>query len=988
MKYLHFSNITKSNPMKKYFIFLIICFLAPQLFAKNEYIIHRTYYTPPGLVIDGGLTGDMKYVIAVDKGNAIRSWRYQSGRALKAIRTGTHKATTIVVHPTKPWVFSGGKDKNINIWDIKKGTQVKSLPGHEGPIKTLAISNNGELLLSGGNDAFIRLWQLEQNKVIGQIMESSRNVIDLAFHPSNKIMAWVNGQGEVKIWDISKKIVISSHRKHTKPVNEIAFSSKGSIIASASNDKTIILWDWKAKQLLTTFSGHNKPVTGLSFHPQNENLISCSADGTIILWDVRTRKRIDSLNLVDKPVKGCRFSIDGKKVLGIFQKNYVKTWSLGDKGFFASLKGHTNSVQSIDISKNGSTLISASQDNTIKIWNIKKNNHKLIKTFKLKNYRVEQIRFAPDNIHFATAGSNAEIRIWDRRKKKDDENLFISLRGHRGKINSIDYHPSQNLLISAGADKFIMIWNLDQKKFIYKHMAHKGQINTIRFSKTGDKYATGSMDRTAKIWSLKSNRQLFTLKRHQRGIRNVAFSPDGKTLASASDDKKIILWDVQTGKALKTLRGHDFIVSTADFSVDSKTLISSSRDKTVRLWDVSTGNFLKTLTGERDQITSVSINHPARLLAVSTLGTEINLLRLPKKYFASTTSSKKFFSEFSDNTSIAEEDVFSSGTDLESQGQTDPNQVSDQDIQTEIKVEEKDKIFEPVIEELDHELLSLQTELNRLLKIGNTCEDKDQIETISHRILNKMPDDQSAYFGIMKARIAEKDLPMVYVMSKFGYNAVYQKNQYDFSSTQQMNDFFGLWRDTVFSQMTMNDPSNMQLEFNDCNDQVQMIKLPQNLLFIDIPTEIIEKVFKQKIYIDFGIFSDLQDNATAFRDRLLALIDAIEETGVNDKVFKLDIVRKFIGGPGSGVYGYLTVNLTNVQQFGMSSNRALFQVKQEKPANAKLKTTYGWRSYLTDQHRIKTILLRKGNYYLKLNNKVRKAFMIIDNNQKINVVLN
>ena len=975
--------------MKNILLSLIICVLAPSLYAKSEYIIHRTYYTPPGLVLDGGLTGDLKYVIAIDKGFTIRSWRYQSGRALKAIRTGAHKATAIVVHPAKTVVYSGGKDKNINIWDIKKGALIKSLPGHDGPIKTLAISSNGEMLLSGGNDPFIRIWQLDHHKVIEKIKESSQNVVDLAFHPSNRFMAWVNGLGEVKIWDIAKKTIISSHRKHTKPVNEIAFSSKGTVIASASDDKTIVLWDWKAKKLLATLSGHNKPVTGLSFHPQGKNLISCSTDGTIVLWNTRTRKRLDALNLVDKPVKSCRFSVDGKRVLGVFKKNYVKTWSLGDKGFLASLKGHTNSIQSLDISKNGSTLVSASTDNTIKIWNIKKDNHKLIKTFPIKNHRVEEIKFAPDNIHFATAGSNAEIRLWDRRKNSDDENLFITLKGHRGKVNSIDYHPSQNLLISGGADKYIMLWNLDQNKFIYKNMGHKGQINAISFSAAGDKYATGSMDRTVKIWNLRNNRLLLTLKKHQRGIRDVAFSPDGRILASVSDDKKIILWDVQTGKVLKTLKGHDFIVSTADFSIDSKTLISSSRDKTIRLWEANSGNFIKTLTGEKDQITSVSINNPAGLIAVSTLGTEISLLKLPRKYFASKIKVRKTNEGTSSNSIIDSDDnAFLAGLESESLGQTDQSQVSSQDIQTEIKVEEKDKIFEPVIEELDHELLSLQTELNRLLKTGNTCDDKDQIETIAYQILKKMPEDQSAYFGILKARVAQKDLPMVYVMTKFGHEAVYLAHQYDFSSKQQMDDFFGLWRNTVFSQMTMNDPDKNQLEFNDCNNQVQMLKLPRNLLYLDIPTEIIRKVFEQKIYIDFGMFADLQNSPTILRDRLFALIDAIEEAGESDKTLKLNNVSKFSGGPGSDVFGYLTVNLTNVQQFGMSSNQAIFQVKQEKPAKAKIKTKYNWRSYLTDQHRIKTILLRQGNYYLKFNNKVRKAFMVKDNNQKIDVILN
>ncbi|MCP4756512.1 MAG: hypothetical protein GY866_37085, partial [Proteobacteria bacterium] len=60
--------------------------------ADDEYIIFRSYYTPPGDILDGAISADSRYIVGIDKKHSIRIWRYQTGRLVKTLRSGPHKA--------------------------------------------------------------------------------------------------------------------------------------------------------------------------------------------------------------------------------------------------------------------------------------------------------------------------------------------------------------------------------------------------------------------------------------------------------------------------------------------------------------------------------------------------------------------------------------------------------------------------------------------------------------------------------------------------------------------------------------------------------------------------------------------------------------------------------------------------------------------------------------------------------------------------------
>ena len=902
------------------------------------------------------------------------------------MRTGKHNAQSLAVDPITKNVYTGGKDRAIRIWNIKKGVLVKSLSDHRAPVGALAINSSGELLVSGGKDGQIRIWRMPRHNILARIQEAAESIEALAFHPSNQYFAWICETGKVKVWDINGEKVIAFRQIGADKADVLAFNATGNTVATTATENSIVLWDWRADKLVAVLSGHEKRITGVSFHPQGKTILSCSLDGAIKLWNIEQKSMIANLHPGRKPVVGCSFSSDGKRVLAVFRRNFARTWALGDKGFLASLKGHTDSIVSLDIAKNGSSLISASLDNRVKVWDIGNSKRKQLRDYPVPAHKVQQIRFAPDNIRFVTAGANAEIRIWDRRKKSGDKTLYTVLKGHRGKINTVDFHPHRNLLISGGADKTIFSWDVDKQRPVFKNLAHDAQITDIRFSPAGEKYASGSLDRTVKIWNTKNHRLLHTLKAHKRGIRKLAFSKDGKKLASAADDKTIVLWELSSGKPIHSMSGHDFVLTGIRFSENGKILISSSRDGTVRLWNVENGAFIKTLTGEVDQITSIATSNSIGLLAIGSLNADIALLNLPTKYFKPP-DGKKREDEKGKSTATGRGESAGRGQKTETPTDSKEDIVIVGDILTKRVGDAKDSIFEPTLEEVDQDLISLQSRLNRVLKNRNACENPDAIQLAALRIQQKIPNDRAFYYAMMRVFVAKMDLQMVYVMNAFGTDTVLDETVYDFGTDAEVGEFFDDWNERVFEQMALTGAKEMEIEFADCNSAIREMVLPTHIVHTGIPRETVKKVHDRQVVIDFRMFAGLDPKLSLFRDRLYALIEAVEDLPGDKRRIRTADLGKYMGEIRSSPFGYVVVDLSKSQQWSSNDERPTFQLKMERQNADSATPSFAWRTYHTTADKTRRLLLRAGNYYLKFHNRVHKTFSFNRANQEIRFVI-
>ena len=81
--------------------------------------------------------------------------------------------------------------------------------------------------------------------------------------------------------------------------------------------------------------------------------------------------------------------------------------------------------------------------------------------------------------------------------------LVRELRGHATDVNHCQWSPVEPLLISAGGDKVVRVWNVSTGE---EHPSspltgHSYYVNQCVFSPSGDLVATVSSDKTVRLWS-------------------------------------------------------------------------------------------------------------------------------------------------------------------------------------------------------------------------------------------------------------------------------------------------------------------------------------------------------------------------------------------------------------------------------------------------------------------------------------------------------
>ncbi|KAJ6858579.1 hypothetical protein NC652_041003 [Populus alba x Populus x berolinensis] len=107
-------------------------------------------------------------------------------------------------------------------------------------------------------------------------------------------------------------------------------------------------------------------------------------------------------------------------------------------------------------------------------------------------------------------------------------------------------HASGGLLATAGADRKVLVWDVDGGFCTHYFKGHKDVVTTLMFHPDTNKTLlfSGSADATVRVWDLLANKCFATLERHFSSLTSMAVSEDGWTLLTAGRGKVVNLWDL------------------------------------------------------------------------------------------------------------------------------------------------------------------------------------------------------------------------------------------------------------------------------------------------------------------------------------------------------------------------------------------------------------------------------------------------------------
>jgi len=261
------------------------------------------------------------------------------------------------------------------------------------------------------------------------------------------------------------------------------------------------------------------------------------------------------------------------------------------------LTGHSHYVQDVAISSDGMFALSGSWDGTLRLWDL--NNGKTTRTFVGHTKDVLSVAFSADNCRIVSGSRDKTINLWNTLgvcKFRIKEN------GHKEWVSCVRFSPNlqQPLIVSAGWDKVVKVWNLTTLKLRTNLLGHTGYVNTVTVSPDGSLCASGGKDGTAILWDLIEGRYLSTLEGGDI-IHALCFSPVRYWLCAATASA-IKIWDLESKQpvaelALNLGADQDYkqeqgkkavpiqCISLA-WSADGLTLFGGYTDNVIRVWSV------------------------------------------------------------------------------------------------------------------------------------------------------------------------------------------------------------------------------------------------------------------------------------------------------------------------------------------------------------------------------------------------------------------
>lgn len=198
-------------------------------------------------------------------------------------------------------------------------------------------------------------------------------------------------------------------------------------------------------------------------------------------------------------------------------------------------------------------------------------------------------------------------------------------RGHRDGVWEVNVSKLDPQIIgTASADHTARIWWADNGLCLLQYLGHCGSVNSIRFHPSQDLVLTSSGDQKVHLWRSQINSiALEGLRSHSSGEEEPECSekddPEG---ASSSDDKREPAYVRQP---VLELLGHSGVVIAADWLAGGSQVITASWDRTANMYDAETGAMINSLTGHDQELTNVCVHPTLKLVMTSSKDTTFRL---------------------------------------------------------------------------------------------------------------------------------------------------------------------------------------------------------------------------------------------------------------------------------------------------------------------------------------------------------------------------
>jgi WD40 repeat protein len=512
----------------------------------------RLYQGPTGRVWALRFSPDGRILASATSGDVVL-WDLSTDTG-QTLCAGPQQVNDLAFDPLGRFLAWALQDGTIRVWDFRS-SELFSFEQHKEWVQAIEFSSDGEYLATSGETGTVVLRNTRDWNANPPLRTGRPDLVGLTFRPDGKVIATASLHGSVDIWDVDGHASISLPLRSEKRW-KVRFSLNGRWLAVASWDGTVTILDGHSYQYRGTIDASDQRVNDIAI--SGDKLLAVNESGAIRVWDLSTvRSLFDDYKADSREVLVGQYSTDGSKFAAGGKDGRVTIYSvnrLGELGLLCSAQLN-NRITSISFSADGKRIASVGMAEPKPDVEIKdginifdtENCDRVAGPINADQSVIRAIAYHPAANKLAWSTRGGQIYITNL----DGGQVTTKLpEVHSAGIEEIDFNSDGSLLVSAGRDGRVIVWDVESRS-IWRVLREGGRaLFTVKFAPGKRLIATGGVQDSIDVWDLDRppGRELIHVLVVVGGSNRLAFNRKGSVLAVGSDARYISMWSVENWK--------------------------------------------------------------------------------------------------------------------------------------------------------------------------------------------------------------------------------------------------------------------------------------------------------------------------------------------------------------------------------------------------------------------------------------------------------
>ncbi|KAG4381093.1 hypothetical protein GLYMA_15G075500v4 [Glycine max] len=178
------------------------------------------------------------------------------------------------------------------------------------------------------------------------------------------------------------------------------------------------------------------------------------------------------------------------------------------------------------------------------------------------------------------------------------------LHSSKSKVLSSHFSSDGKVLASAGHEKKVFIWNMENFDCVTTTETHSLLVTDVRFRSGSTIFATSSFDRSVRLWdAARPTSSLLKLTGHAEQVMSLDFHPRKVDLLCSCDSNDVIrLWNINQGVCMHISKGGSKQVR---FQPCFGKFLATATGNNIKIFDVETDSLLYNLEGHVKDVRSI-----------------------------------------------------------------------------------------------------------------------------------------------------------------------------------------------------------------------------------------------------------------------------------------------------------------------------------------------------------------------------------------------